>query len=112
MNPMDLIVGSLAVVAPLIAVSGAWIAWRARTLEQFREKASGATHALGQGDRRMATHLTGEAAPRAAGVRTWVPSLGAIATNWVDALQEGDLIRARAEEQLFEKNARWVGFAR
>jgi len=112
MTGMSLIVGSLAVLAALIAVGGAWIGWRARILEQFREKASGATHALGAGDPQMANHLTGEAAPFAAGIRTWVPSLGGIATNWVDALQEGDLPRARAEEQLFEKNARWAGFAR
>lgn len=109
---MDVIVGSLAVLAALITVTGAWIAWRARTLEQFREKASGATHALGSGDAQMARHLVGEAAPRAAGVRTWVPSLGSIATNWVSALERGDLTEARAEEQLFEKNARWAGFRR
>lgn len=109
---MDVVVGSLAIVAALITVGGAWVAWRARTLEQFREKASGATHALGSGNPRMARHLAGEAAPRAAGVRTWVPSLGPIATNWVSALEEGDLLRARAEEEQFEKNARWGGFGR
>jgi hypothetical protein len=109
---VDVVVGSLAIVAALITVGGAWIAWRARTLEQFREKASGATHALGRGDAQMAEHLTGEAAPKAAGVRTWVPSLGTIATNWVHALEEGNFPAARSEEQQFEKNARWAGLRR
>lgn len=109
---MDVLVGSLAVLAALIGVAGAWVGWRTRTLEQFREKASGATHALTAGDRQMARHLAGEAAPHAAGVRTWVPSLGTIATNWISALDEGDLVRARAEQELFEKNARWGGFGR
>ena len=109
---MDVIVGSLAIVAALITVVGGWIAWRARTLEQFREKASGATHALAAGDPQMARHLAGEASPKAAGVRTWVPSLGAIATNWVAALEQGDLEQARLEEQQFEKHARWAGIGR
>ena len=109
---VDVIVASLAVVAALIGVVGAWMAWRARTLEQFRDKASGATHALSVGNAEMAAHLTGEAAPRAAGVRSWVRRLGPIATEWVDALEQEDLPRARAQEDLFVAKARWLGFAR